>query len=248
VVRTSRPAAAGLRLDAQLPCSSLGSRAGHQVCTDRAPDGCPARRRIHPDRRLACAPASSEGPYLAGWRRMRTSPGRTGGDRTASAARSPRCSARTRPSAGGHDVAHNVAGGGIWGCGSACTERGRRVPSPPAPGTCPRLIAASASRSSSPARWEPRASSWPVSPGPWSARTGRRATERDGASRGRQRGSASTAASCVGSSRHAASSSAAPRRRLAERRSPLRDVDRVVRVVERAGLARRVARLVRSAS
>ena len=204
----------GLSSAARSPCSSTWPRGPGTpgLLRLRAVAGRPARALPdpRPDRQLACAPASSsEGRATSPrWPRRRTSRGRTGRrSRTAFAARSGTCSART-PSAPS-SVRRRAQRRGRWRSTEACacvsTARGRHEPSPRAPTRSRPRTGRSASRSSSRSTRSWRASSLQASPPRCSARSGRRATAPDAVSPARPPGSGFTATSFAASSRRAAS-------------------------------------------
>ena len=235
-----------------------GSRGlGHQVCTDyvRTMLGALAPLRHRPAR----SPARLRARLLAGGTRLprrRWRPPPTSPSPTATRWPTPSATAIARvlgPAAAEatrqvYDVAHNVA---------KVERHGRsRRPRPPQgrdarlPGRLgrafPPTTARSASRCSSRAAWAPPASSSPASRARWSAPSAPPATARD--------------APCPAPAPANAIAGAELRRQLEARgivvRCPsnkglaeeapfaYKDVERVVEVVERAGLARRVARLV----
>ena len=257
---TRRPPRRSGSSAARSPCWSTPARAGsgHQVCTDyvrAAGRRSSTRYRIDlPDRQLACAPASSpEGRALprrdGGRGELRL--GEPAGDRRrACDARSRACSARTSPdgTAQVYDVAHNIAKVETPRRRATCasTARARPEPSRRAPTRSRPPTGPSASRSSSRDHGHGELRPRRRARLRWSARSAPRATAPAAGSPGRPHESG------FGGARAPAGAGGARHRRplpvgkgLAEE-APFayKDVDRVVRVVERAGLARRVARLV----
>ena len=234
-----------------------GSRGlGHQVCTDyvRVMDAVRARYGIElPDRQLACAPASSpEGrAYLAAMaaaanfafanrhamaHAVRGAIARVLGTATR---RGDPPGVRRRPQRGQGRAPRRARG--------ARPPQGRNARLPGrVDGDPGRLTAPSASRSSSRAAWAPRASCSPASRARWSAPSAPPATapaERMSRTRARKQiggGELRRQLEAQGIVVRCPSNKG-----LAEE-APFayKDVERVVEVVERAGLARRVARLV----
>lgn len=233
----------GLRTDQVTVLVHSGSRGlGHQVCTDfvKRMDAALAAHGIElPDRQLSCAPASSDDgrAYLAA---MAAAANFAWANRQA-IAHAVREAVRTvlggDVAAGTrqvYDVAHNVAKveRATAGGSCACTARAPRAPSP-------------ARRSSSRARWEPPASCWPVRRERWSRPSAPSATAPGGRCRAPAHASASAAPTCAASSRNRAITVRSPSNKGLAEEAPFayKDVEAVVDVVTRAGLASPVAQL-----
>ena len=227
-----------------------GSRGlGHQVCTDFV-KRMDARLGALRDR-TAGSPALVRSDRVARGARLPARDGRrrqlrVGQPRGAGPprARGGRvgCWAPTPPSGtpSVYDVAHNVAKLEQHGGRMVCVHRkGATRAFPPGHPEIPPSTPRSGSRCSSRAAWAPPRSCWPAGPARWSARSGRPATAPAGACRARRCARWSTARSCAGSSRRPGSSCAALSARGLAEEAPeaYKDVDRVVEIVERAGLA-----------
>ena len=234
-----------------------GSRGlGHQVCTDyvKRMDAALARYGIElPDRQLACAPlVSAEGRAYLG--AMAAAANFAWANRQAIAHARPRggrAGARRGERADGtrlvYDVAHNIAKLERYGGRRAVRApqgRDARLPAGLAPRS-PATTATSASRSSSRAAWAPRASCWSGRQGAMRALVRHDLPRRRPPDEPHRRAQADRRRRAAPAARGRRDPSAARRTAASprRRRSPTRTSSGSSSVVERAGLARRVARL-----
>ena len=231
-----------------------GSRGlGHQVCTDyvKAMDGAMRRYGIAlDDRQLACAPASSpEGQsYLAA---MAAAANFAWSNRQA--LRTP-CAAPSRASWEQRSLGERVRSTTSRTTSPrprstpavlcSCTARAPQERSRLVRLTSPKTSAPSVSRSSSPGAWGRRATCSPASRGRWRSHSVPRATAPGALFRGRLPASGSARELRRELEERGIVVRCPSPKGLAEEAPAYKDVERVVRVVEQAGLARRVARLV----